>query len=417
MGPWWIVMAGLAMAQDGARPAPLSVLSLDEETPCPTVLSGAVPRVIQTSVGLALHRGNGTYAYGCPSRWADDPEAPHASTPTGTEIFGIPNGAPRRTTNGGCSVREAPLPEGLEAVDLLFWRDAFWVLAAADDGSDAGALLRWESGAEVWTPIQQWTVDFRPDNMVAGGTSDLWIVSELPRLRIRRLTFDGGISDSGSLPFGIEGFDGAEVTAQAADEDEAWFVLRRAGRSWTWHAQVVESDNTVVVFTEPGDRYAFVSGPVLFEDYWLASLDGKLAYASQNADEWTVTSFDAPWTCLDRRGTRVFACTVPAMLVVEAVTVDAPPVTSEVFSFYQVVGPDPSCSDDVCDADFEAMKLRLPFDLPEEPGICPDGTTEAELFGDDCGCDTSPGGAAAWSWALLGLFGWRRRQSPAPRQR
>lgn len=399
---------GVTVAHAGAIPATREVLGLASVDACPTVPDATVPLLVRTSVGLMASRGDGTYAFGCPDLWGGgDPKV--ATNVDATEIWYAANGKLLSSTNGGCTLDTVALPEGQGAVDVIYWRDAFWALTVATDGSSAGALLKWDGKA--FLALVTWD-DFRPTAMLAAPGNILWVTSVDPRARVRRLDFTGGISgDSplGDLPDAIENLVRFEPTA--ADDDEAWFTLELAGKQWTWHAETVVGDNgPIVIWTQMPERKRLVLGPVKVGDSWLASIDNVLNKSDELTGVWTPTSIQLPWTCLGQQGDTVLACTVDNILQVDSYEDDGTPNTTPVFSFAQVAEPDAACSNATCDRAFTDFLTDADLLARPDVAVCPDGTTAADLAPGGCDCDSTSSSGAPWLGATGLLWALRRRR-------
>lgn len=402
---WWL---GVTLAHAGAIPATREVLGLASVDACPSIPDATVPLLVRTSVGLMASRGDGTYAFGCPDLWGGgDPQL--ATTVDGSEIWYVANGKVLSSKNGGCTLDPVGLPQGLGAVDLIFWRDAFWVLAVASDGSSAGALLKWDGAA--FLSLVTWT-DFRPVSMMSAPGNILWVTSIDPRARVRRLDLTGGISGDvalGELPDSIENLVRFEPTA--ADDDEAWFTLELAGKQWTWHAETVVGDNgPIVLWTAMEARKRLILGPVKVQDSWLAVIDNVLNKSDQLTGHWTPTTIQLPWTCLGQQGDRVLACTVNTIMQVDSYEDDGTPNTTDVFSFAQVAEPDASCSNATCDHSFTDFLTGAELLDRPDVAVCPDGTTAADLGPTGCACTTDPAPIGAWTGAAGLLWALRRRR-------
>ncbi|MCB9683043.1 MAG: MYXO-CTERM sorting domain-containing protein [Alphaproteobacteria bacterium] len=398
---WSMFVAVTALAQETPRPAVLDVALFSNEAACPDVPSGVVPEVLATTAGVLVHQGDGTYSYGCPSRWGD-PTAKVASPPDASVLYLLAAGVPYRTDNGGCTATPIPLPEGLTGVDLVWFRDTAWILAAAtSEILETGGLFRWDATSGAWVEVVSWDQQFRPYSFLPGGADSLWIASVDPRVRLRRLTFLGGLGGDEVLGGMPDGFDGVtDIRPAGADEDEAWFVLKRSNESWTWHADAsTGSGDAAVVFTEATERSPFVLGPVRFGEQWVSVLNNRIHTAAQNAAVWTDTGVSVTWTCLLQRGAQVYACIDGGLSVVEGLS-GRPADVTPVFAFSQVAPPDPACTDLACDNDFAALSAFLGRETYDETAVCPDGRTARDL---DPGCSCATGGSTGGAW--LGLLG------------
>jgi hypothetical protein len=413
-------------AEELPFPAAIDVLALDAETPCPDVPASHIPAVLRTNVGAAFHRGDGTYAWGCPSLWADDLDADLAATPDRGQVLAVTSaGEAYLSANGGCTTTPIGLPEGQLAVDVAWWRNQFFVLTATE-GDDVGGKVMYWNGEQL-APLLEWS-DFEPYAMLPAGGETLWVTSvirvdagtgDLRRgARIRRVTLQGGLSgfDRDVEPLPGEFLDVERVEPRAADADEAWFVLVRGQQQWTWHATVVEGDATTVpVLTEPvqDPRPRFVFGPVKTEGAWVAVMDNEIHTSSQLSRAWVAAGVEVPWSCLVQTGERVFACTPRALLAVTGFEGRGEPATVEVFTFRQVEADFGSCDGEGCEALFTDVRRRAQIPGDAEVASCPDGRTLAELTVSECTCATGgAGGAAGATAALAAALRRRRRRTP-----
>lgn len=419
MWAWWVV-TGVALGQTtGPLPTVLEVVALDNGTECPNVPEVVVPRVVRTSRGPAFHQGDGSYVYGCPGKLGGTPDAKVVVDPGSVELMVLVDGAILRSVDGGCSTTTVLLPDDMVAVDLMHWRNTFYALVADDLDRPLGALLRWDEDrfVEAWA----WDEDqrFLPSSMAPSGSDVLWVVSQPPepaRPRLRRLSFLGGIQGADvnvePLP---EDQDGITIEPVIGDGDEMWFRVARSNQRWTWHAQVVDGEeNLVILVKDTGERNRLLLGPVEQGGTWYSVQDNELFTSDPFSGTWTATGKTVPWTCLHQLGDNVFACQVDT--VGRALNLGrAEPFFGPVFALTQIGPPDPGCADPTCDGLYEDLLTDAGLD-PErtEPAVCPDGTTLSDL--DPGGCDGCSGtGGAPWGVALFaGLASLRRRHSRPP---
>lgn len=401
---------GASLAHAAAIPATREVVGLTSQTDCATLPDGVGPLLVRTSVGVMVSRGDGTYGFGCPDAWGGG-DTQVATNVDGSEIWYVASGKALASRNGGCTLEPVGLPAGLGAIDVIYWRDAFWVLAVASDGSDGGALLKWDGTA--FLSLVTWATDFRPAAMLPAPGDVLWVTSIAPRARARRLDLTGGIGGDVSLPDLPASLDNLiRFEPTAADDDEAWFVLEQAGKQWTWHAEYILGDaGEFVLWNEMAERKRLVLGPVKVDDSWLSVIDNVLNKSDQLTGLWTPTTVQLPWTCLGQQGDRVLACTVDTVLSVDSYEADGTPNTTDVFSFKQVAAPDAACSNATCDREYDDFLSAA--DLLDRPdvAICPDGTTAADQDPNACGCAT--GAAPSGLWAGLTGLVWSLRRRRA----
>lgn len=405
-----ILLASLAFAQQETRiDGVLEVLSVDSDSLCPDVPRGFVPGVMRTTAGLAVHRGDGSYAHVCPDRWGAEGDGPAASDPSGRELYMLADGVVYRSTNSGCQVLQAEQPDGFVAHAVRYWRSAFWVLGRAAGGV-GGALWRYDEGGAS-TVITRWT-DFTPDGFAPEGNDHLW-VGGIAGQQVRRLRFLGGLGDDEPLDIPTGDLRDVEfIRPIAAFDGEAWIQLRRRNQSWLWHARVLSgSAGTNIVFEEDPVRASALHGPILQQGVWVMVRNLKLHSALRLSGEWRDTGFDAPWTCLTQVGDRGFACTLRTLYAFERFSEEGEPTLAEVFSWPQLGEPEPACgAADACDASWSALADRLGRDADAPVAVCPDGRTAASFADDGCACNGSAG-AKMTVWMLLtGFFARFRRR-------
>ncbi|HMV67495.1 MAG TPA: hypothetical protein PKA64_11645, partial [Myxococcota bacterium] len=345
-----VALAGVALAQSSPRATALEVLTIDPDTPCPTVPSSHAVGVVRTNIGLMRRTDDGTYAYGCPSRWGGDPEARLSVSPDGEVWLIVSSGGVWVSEDGGCAARQVALPEGLVATDTLTWRGAPWVLGEVP-AEGAGALLRWD-GAEL-VLVRAWP-DFVPDGMLPDGADHLWLSGAGPTAQVRRLSFSGGLGGDealAGLPLDVR--DVERLVPVASEGGEAWFRVERYTDRWLWSAAV---SGDAVTFADDGQRWKNVLGPVQLDGRWWMVADQVLHRADPGAPAWTATDAKPGWTCLHTLGGQVFACTVPVMLGVIGIGPRGTTNTAEVFTLAMVGGPDPACgAAPACEADWQDL--------------------------------------------------------------
>jgi MYXO-CTERM domain-containing protein len=401
-----LALCSVGRAQEDVAVTPRQVVTLSESTTCPDVPVTHVPGLVRTSVGLAVHAGDGSYRFACASAFGGVPDGPTTASPDGAEVYFAAEGRLFRSADRGCTASEIVLEEGSTAIDLTFWRQAFWVLTATVEGG--GKLLRW-SGSEL-VEIAAWTT-FRPDGMVVEDAEHLWVAGGLPQPDVRRLSFAGGLAND--VPVAVLPTDLAEierVVPVAAFDGEAWLRVERTVQVWTWQAEGDGDAGVTVIDT--GTRHRSVLGPAMLDGIWYGVLDLALMSAFPKAGTWNPTGLQAPWTCLHGLGDRAFACTVPAMLAWEGFSDQGELVTTEVFRFDQVGSPELACGGiATCTTDWETWGGIAGITDAAEPAVCPDGRTASDLGpGGGCACagGTGTGGLPAWL-GLLVLVGLARR--------
>jgi MYXO-CTERM domain-containing protein len=411
----FVLLATLAaLAQQTPIPVTLGVATIEAGGACPDVPVGVAPGVVRTNLGVMLLADDGTYVYGCPSRWGGDDDAQVAARPDRSEILVLGDAGLFRSTDGGCSFQSLALPEGTVGRQLLWWRDGFYLLTNAEVG-DGGALM--QVGERDFVPLATWT-DFTPDGAAPGGADKIWLSGARPQPQVRRLTVVGGVGGDEPLPDLPSDYAGVvAIEPRAADEDEAWFAVRRTTSQWTWHAATYDVDGVQSqVFSEVEPRARSIAGPIKVGNRWAAVIDGELNLAPELENAWTPTGTQVSWTCLQQLGDHVFACDIHDVVEVHGIGKAGKPNTTPIFSWLQVGPPSPTCSDAACDADWQRAGDAAGLLDAEAPAVCPDGRTQADLDFKECTCAQGDAGGLG-AVALLALAGLRRRHSPRPRSR
>ncbi|MBX3273275.1 MAG: hypothetical protein KF729_23635 [Sandaracinaceae bacterium] len=299
-----VALAGPARAH-GPAPVALEVLAHD----------GRAPLALRTSVGLAVARGDGTYAYVCPARWDGNELALAAGARDGRDLLVHSAGAAYLSRDGGCTF--APLTDG-----------SLYVMAAASTGQ--GFLLVAED-ASASGPRRS-----RLFEVSDGVLEELPLA--LPGAVDGALGIPGGWLVAGHAPVGfVAGPDGvlatfetsaSWITPRALDAGDLW--LRVAGADGVILARVGAGE---VELTAPSAR--LVGGPIRLDGRWLALLDGALHAFEDGA--WHLEG-ELPWTCLQSYEGRHFACGLEALWELAP---GAPvPAAVAAFSFSQLAPPD-----------------------------------------------------------------------------
>ncbi len=417
-----IVCLLLVAAEAGAHgpaPAALGVLSAGGQRPGGLEGDDARPDVVRTNLGLALARADGTYTYGCPSQWGGSEQGFGAALPDRTLIVMLGKGRVYASIDGGCQYDELGLPDGVGyAAEAVAWRGRVWVVTRSGEGgavvsvgpaADLREERRWGAeGGEPWTPDMAFAAD--------EGAPELLVTGARPAAAVWALGEDGGWSRLEGLPDAPE-LQRLEV-AEVAPAGELWLKASLPAGRQLWRARLDAGRLTVA--PEPL-HHQVLHGPVLLDGQLVAARDGRLAVTPALGP---AGSLDAPaawtehgevaWTCLQRRGPFVYACTLPALLQVEALDGGEVP-TRPVWRLAQLGGPVEGCPPaaseaTVCELDWfhyggEAgltarAPVATPSDAPAPPPPAP-----------DAGCR---GGAMAGWGALGGLLalisrGWRPR--------
>jgi MYXO-CTERM domain-containing protein len=395
----WIT---LALAQE--TPTALEVITLASESACATIPSTHVPDIVRTNIGIVQLGDDGTYTYGCPSRWGDDPKALVAVSSDGDTWLIVSSGAPYVSTDRGCGASPLTLPEGGTATAVLSWRGAFFLIVELPPGSEnLAALYRWTE-EDGFIRISSWA-DFVPDGMTPEDNDTLWLAGAGGGTQVRRLSLLGGLTGDAPLPgLPADTRDLERVVPVIADDGEVWLRVERRQERWLWHASY---DGFVATFTTSAETWRALNGPVRLEDRWWITGDLSLYKADVGTSSWVVTDSQPGWTCLNSVGDRVFACTIPAMYAVIGIGPAGSVNAEEVFRMVEVGPPDGFCgASATCEADWESYGTAADIFDANQAAICPDGTKPE---GSGCSCDSAP---SPWLLSPMGLLAlWRRRRT------
>lgn len=408
----WLLALAAVWAQEVPLAAPRAVLSLDASTACPTVPDGFVPGIVSTTVGLANHRGDGTFTWVCPSHWGGSWEPEVAADPTGDLLVVVADGRVFQSTDGGCRFANLLVPDaGVVPTETFWWRDGAWVVGL-DEADRSTALYRVQGDQLDRLATLRGLL---ADDVAPGDASTLWAVGMRPAPGAYRLAFAGGLAGADVLLTDLPPTDRvASLTVGGADDDEAWVLARRGTSTGVWFAQ--HEPSGVTLWEEALDDNAaaisarFVLGPVLYDGVWVALFDNALYSAGQLTGGFFPVGSQATWTGMQRVGGQLFASSPTELLAVPSFDGDLNPVTEAVFALPQLVAPNEACFVEGCPETWAAVSQALSFDPEAEPAICPDGTRLSDLEPASCNC-ASGGGAPAGVLALgVGLLAWRRRR-------
>jgi MYXO-CTERM domain-containing protein len=405
---WALVVAWSAVAQtvEAPIPTPLEVLAFDATPGCPTAEPGETPKVVRTNFGLARHLGDGTFGYGCPSALGGVADAQVAADPTAQTLIAVGPTGLWRSEDGGCRASLLTLAPGDVGYAALFWRNAFWLLAAHSE--DPGAsLYRMEVDTSEPVRLLTWA-DFRPDGMIGEDASALWLAGATPAPQLRRIALEGGLSgDTPIAPLPVTS-DLQALRPVAARAGEAWIRAERRTASGLWEALSVSGGSQgLVIVTDAGVDGRSVLGPVWFGDAWLAAVDQQPLQTPFGTPSWSPVGAPVGWTCLGQLGTTVWACSVGVLDRLVSYREDGSIKAKSLFLLDQIVPG--SCPGDACAEDLATLAAPAGVAENEEPALCPDGATARDLgLTEGCGCTSTRAPAGVGVLALLWLA--RRRR-------
>lgn len=391
----WILSAALA---HGPAPAVLDVLTWDSRADCDL---GLAPAILRSNIGVHRRNEDGTYAFGCPSRWGDAELALAAAS--GDRVVFAGSGGVFVSEDGGCSTRSLDVPAGDTVVALradVGSTDAW--LVTRDFGAGTGAL--WRIG-EVAENVARWD-DFLPDGLVVDADGMVWLAAALPAPSLRTWGPGGEASLAPAWPASAT-LD--RLTPRAAADGGVWLAAGAGADRTLWW-----TDGSQVV-VGPGPAEA-LSGPVAVGEVWIAALDGRV-WAQDDAGGWSDSGVDVDWTCLNPAPGGALACAQREARLVSAWSA-AGPVEALVASLDQLGPPDGGCPDPegTCALDWLHFGGEAGL-VQSSPGVCPDDP-RGDVVVDDpdvvrptpregCGCDVA---GRPWAWSLLLLLGIVRRR-------
>jgi len=358
-----IALALLSIAS-GARahgPAPVALSVLTFE--------GEAAGVVHTNVGLASARGDGSYAYVCPSRWDGNPRALAFGVQDAVLVQSL--GVAYLSRDAGCTF--APLVVADYVVRATSWEDGFALLVEGPGGRE---VLRVDAAGRT-APLPL-ALPADPDGLHPAGSA-LWLAGAGPPAFVARWDGELEIVWQGALP-------GSRAIPVAAEAGAAWLET---------------SDGALVrVDAEgPGPARAFDRsrhGPIRVGDRTVALFDGVLHEWRDGA--WRPDG-ERPWTCLEARGDRAFACSLDGTY--ELTSGEPTPF----FSLRQLAPPD-TCG--AAEAEPECAREWAHFGgesgwLETDPALDPRSPRRPR------GCAAAPGRSFRWPLLPLALLGLRIR--------
>ncbi|MEZ4470237.1 MAG: hypothetical protein R3F60_05420 [bacterium] len=357
--------------------------------PAPAALGTAGPasdpaRVVHTSIGLAVRRGDGAYGYRCPGAWGEeDRVAPAVSLADGTVVVAA-GGAAYRSPPGGCGFASTPLAGAgtVAAVVVSAEGDAAWV--ATREGADSSI---WRVPAEGPAERRFALADAEVTDL-ALGPAELLAAAARPE------------------PMVI-GLGAGEPRREVVQVGPASYLgLRAQGRFL--HATLPEGPR-LFERREDGDvevlrAFTSLRGPVVEGEGLLALTDGVIQ-ARGPGDDAFVAGDETRWTCLEEVAGQIFVCADRRLHRRVAGGLE------EVFRLEDLVGVDcealAACESQWLHFGGEAGLVRLDAGI-EDAGLA-GVDAGAGAAGAEGGCAQAPGPATPWG-LLLVLAVRRRRQ-------
>ena len=367
---------------------PLGVAQAHGPAPAALGLHGAADAPahwIRTNIGIAVARPGGAYSYVCPGMWeSEDRFPPVAQLPDGRAVV-AQAGVAYVIAVDGCGRDIQPLLDAGSTVATVAFDDAVYVVTREAESS---SLWRIDGAAQ---PVKVGHFETLLDSAVVDGAR-LQLASARPHAEI------------------ID-WAGADSLPERPDWDASFIALRGDGRfaRLSTDAGVVLLERGEAAWREVSRALTSIHGPVRFGGGWLMTVDGVMHQRAGDQGDFSPIR-ETPWTCLQRVGARVFACTDFGLSEVAADLTLTP-----IFALNALVGVD--CPDAethaICDGQWlhfgaEAGLVRGP--PTPEPDAIPEPSAPPRTA-DDCAMNpttpTSPGeGGAA---VLLLALALRRR--------
>lgn len=364
----------------GPAPAPLEVLE-----------GGEAPRLVRTSIGLAIARGDGTYAYGCPSRWDSNERALAAAN--GDQILVHSAGVAYLSHDLGCTFE--PVTGDALYVTAAARAPSGFVLIAEDypddgDPTRSHVLLLRDGSLEARE------VDGSVDGALAAGDV-VWLAGAAPSPFVERLTTEGALERTDLLPVDEPV---RRLTPRAAGAGTLWLAARTTDATRLWRVDEGR--------IQPSPAADVVLGPVRVGARWLALFDGILHAQPIEGGDWIALG-EASWTCLQALDGRAYACSLEGLF--ELTEGGAHPEAMHVFSMRQL-GPPLACGTAAQVATCEREWAHFAGEsgwLDSAPARSPSAPRGPIANG----CAASPS-AKSTPWCLFAaalLLRWRRRAS------
>lgn len=412
-----LLLAASAARGHGPAPAPLGALAAGDGTPA----------VVRTSIGLAFARGDGTYAYGCPSAWRGGETALSAATPDGTLVVTVSGGVASRSIDAGCSFEPLAAEAGLSFSDVARARGAIYLLGSSAARSVL-ARVRAAGPAELVAEFaHEGEGALRPDGLAAfegDAGAGLLLAGARPTPAAVAAQIGAGdgplaLTPLGPLPLGAGV---VRLVPRAALASGEAFLLATEGRALRLvHAPPAPGApfaSPPAWAAETGTHDALF-GPTPLEGRWLRVRDGNLEAAEigqSSIPPWAALG-PVDWTCLSAVDGVAYACTLPALLRLGAGPRPLP-LATPAFSLAQLGPPDPACArlagdHEACASDWAHFAAEAGL-FDTDPATTPEGSRLARPLAsapaasepDDDGCSVGRSLArnAPQPWAALASF-------------
>lgn len=390
----WLVGAawGIPALAHGPAPSVLEVLSWEAGS-----CTELAPTIVRSNIGLLTRQPDGSYAFGCPSRWGAAEQALAATD--GSRVLLAGSGGVFVSDDGGCTTRRLVIDEA-ETPVVARGGAELWLVTRNFDVGDASL---WRVGVDLER------VDRSSDRIADGLVLDAdggWLAGAVPQPSLARLVGEVVTPLAPPWPSTEQRLD--RLTPRAVDGGGVWLLAGSGAARTLWWTDGAE----VVVGPGPAES---LHGPARLGDRWLAVLDGALWAAE--AGVWAPTGFGVTWTCLQDTQHGPLACGLDEASLVIGLDA-AGPMTERVVSLDQLGPPAEACPDPdgACALDWlhfggeSGYDVSAPATCPGEPrGPLP--VDEGPPAGEDPRCGCRHGGAA---WPLAALLLRRRRLRAAP---
>jgi len=385
-------------------------LDSNEDSRANQVVDESYPHLIRLNIGLAHANADGSYRYGCPSRWGGYEMAQFAVSSNGLELVSLGGGVVRASSDGGCTFDEVEMPAELGYPRDVGWVQSRFYVLGGDENS--GALVSfgsdWLVRIETIFPGDADALGFAPDTLVlqAGAPGVVVVAGARPTPQVWQasLPATGLPSEGWSASSSSLGGDWSYLSVRHIEEDgTAWLVASTTeGRILVRvrsDPELAENDE----WLPSTEVFENLMGPVELGANLVLIADGKSALVQDDGSAFSIqqgTTVD--WTCLQAVGAYVYVCQLNGVLRLngpfDVVRSDDTPL----FSMKQLGGPGSTCASTdeesvACDLDWyhyggEAGLLdQTPWTGPTGPG------------GDSGGCKRGPRGSIPWA-LLVVLF-------------
>jgi len=348
----------------GAAPAPLEIL-LDSngEARSTQLEPNAFPDLVRMNIGLAHREEDGTYRYGCPSRWDGYETAQFAVSSDGIELVSLGGGVVRASSDRGCTFEAVEVPEEFGYARDVGWVDGrFYVLGGEET---KGALISFglDRVVRIETTFSSAADDggFAPDTLsLQSGSPGLVVVAgarPLPQIWKALLPGEGQPTEDWShLSSPLEGDWNYLSVRHLAVDGTIWLVASTMEGRILVRIQPHPSEDGEFTWSRSEETFENLMGPVEIGSSLVLIADGKSALIEEAANSLSVQQgVDVDWTCLQSVGGYTYVCRLKGVSrMVEPFDVMQPEDTP-LFSMNQLGEPG-----EVCEAtDEESLACEL----------------------------------------------------------